>query len=285
MCRLANLVALAAISLSAIIVSPTSAQASSGECTANVAWTGGCTTNTTSVDITGTWTTEDDNHTDTVTDTTHDPTVDTDSDTTTRIRTVQDFDECLTSWDSYTKCFRDITDEEDPEDPTAPDPPPIPEITLTDVARFAPAAVPIGAEPGNAGIAGMATNFVAAASVQTSSGTIFGLPVSVRFTPVAYDYDFGDGTSASFTTAGVSWQELGQAQFTSTPTSHVYAERGTYTATLSIRYAAEVDLGGGWFPLSGQLSIASGPQEIRIFEAHTALVARTCGESPGAPGC
>lgn len=239
----------------------------------------------TSVDITGTQTTDDNHHTNTVHDTDA-PSVDPPSDTTTtRIRTVQDFDECLTSWDSYTKCFRDRIDDEDPEDPTAPDPPPIPEITLTDVASFAPVAVPLAAEPGNAGIAGMATNFVAAASVQTSTGTIFGMPVSVRFTPVAYDYSFGDGTSASFSSAGASWQDLGQAQFTSTPTSHIYTERGTYTATLSIRYTAEVDIGGGWFPLSGQLSIPSDPQEIRIFEAHTALVARTCAESPGAPGC
>lgn len=240
----------------------------------------------TSVDITGVQTTEDDHHTKTV-HTTDDSSVDPPSDTstTTRTWTMQDFDECLTSWDSYTRCFRDVTDDEVPEDPTAPDPPPIPEITLTDVASFAPAPVPIAAEPGNAGIAGMATNFVAAASVQTSTGTIFGMPVSVRFTPVAYDYAFGDGTSASFTSAGASWQDLGQAQFTSTPTSHIYSERGTYTATLSIRYSAEVDIGGGWFPLSGQLSIASASQEIQVFEAHTALVARTCGESPGAPGC
>ncbi|WP_433584467.1 PKD domain-containing protein [Microbacterium hydrocarbonoxydans] len=161
----------------------------------------------------------------------------------------------------------------------------IPEITLTDLAQFAPAPATLSAEPSNAGIADMPTNFLGAASVHTQTGSIFGFPVTVRFTPVAYDYTYGDGISATVTTAGRSWEELGQAQFTPTPTSHVYADRGTYTAGLSIRYSAEVDLGRGWYPIAGKLTIPTAPQQIQIFEAHTALVAHTCTERPTAPGC
>lgn len=161
----------------------------------------------------------------------------------------------------------------------------IPEITLTDLEQFAPAPVTLSAEPSNAGIADMPTNFLGAASAHTQTGSLFGFPVTVRFTPVGYDYDYGDGTSATVTAAGRTWEDLGQAQFTPTPTSHVYTERGTYTAALSIRYSAEVDLGRGWYPVAGQLTIPTAPQQVQIFEAHTALVAHTCTEKPTAPGC
>lgn len=161
----------------------------------------------------------------------------------------------------------------------------IPEVTLTDLAQFAPAPATLSAEPSNAGIADMPTNFLGAASVHTQTGSLFGFPVTVRFTPVGYDYTYGDGTNATVTTAGRSWGDLGQAQFTPTPTSHTYTERGTYNAGLSIRYSAEVDLGRGWYPIAGQLTIPTAPQQIQIFEAHTALVAHTCTEKPTAPGC
>lgn len=238
----------------------------------------------TSVNVTGTkTTTSDDDRSDNDNNRSDDDGTDTGTWTPPRTRTVDDFADCIASWDAYRRCFRDIGDED--EDPTTPEPPPLPEVTLADIAQFAPPAAVLGAEPGNAGIADMPTNFTAAASVHTQSGTLFGYPISVRFTPVGYDYVFGDGTGATFTTAGRSWQDLGQATFTPTPTSHVYADRGTYTATLSIRYSAEIDLGSGWFPIAGQLTITSADQAIRIFEAHTALVDHTCTEAPGAPGC
>ena len=74
-------------------------------------------------------------------------------------------------------------------------------------------------------------------------------------------------------------------RFTPTDTSHTYADRGTYDASVDIAYTAEIDLGVGWFPVEGQLDITGPVQQIRIFEAHTALVARTCAEQPSAPGC
>lgn len=160
-----------------------------------------------------------------------------------------------------------------------------PTITITDLTSFAPEPTSLIAEPGNAGIADMPANFVATASAHTQTGTLFGVPLTVRFTPVGYDYTYGDGTAATTTTPGRSWEELGQAQFTPTPTSHVYADRGTYAADVDVRYSAEIDFGLGWYPIDGEL-ISDGPvQQVQIFEAHTALVAHTCTENPGAPGC
>lgn len=168
--------------------------------------------------------------------------------------------------------------------PTSTDPA-TPVITISDLARFAPAPIAATAEPGNVGIAGMPTNFLGAASVQIQNGELFGAPLTVRFTPAGYDYSYGDGTTATRAVGGRTWADLGQAQFTPTPTSHVYPQRGTYTAEVDVRYTAEVDFGTGWISVAGELTTDGVDQQIRIFEARTALVARTCIEHPGAPGC
>ncbi|WP_314648927.1 PKD domain-containing protein [uncultured Microbacterium sp.] len=160
-----------------------------------------------------------------------------------------------------------------------------PEVTISDVASFAPAPPTTLAEPSSLGVAGRPANFVATASAHTREGTILGAPVTVRFTPSAYTFDYGDGTAATRTTGGATWSALGQAAFTPTDTSHVYERRGEYTATVTVHYTADVDLGAGWIPLDGTLPVASPPQTIRIFEAHTGLVHHTCIEDPDAPGC
>lgn len=140
-------------------------------------------------------------------------------------------------------------------------------------------------EPGDVGIAGMPTNFVSPASVQTRSGDLFGRPVTVRFTPVGFDHDYGDGVTITTAQGGRTWAALGQAPFTPTPTSHTYRQRGTYAAQVTVRYSAEVDIGGGWFSVAGEVTVNGPVQQIRILEARTALVERTCAEQPRAPGC
>jgi hypothetical protein len=196
-----------------------------------------------------------------------------------------DFQTCLDNWDSYIHCFRASDETEEEEVAEEGSTPAIPAITIADVARFAPAGSAIAGEPDNVGVVGLPTNFVATASVHTVNDSLFGFPVAVRFTPAGYDYRFGDGTTATTTTGGRSWADLGQAQFTPTATSHTYVERGTYSAQVDLRYTAEVDFGIGWFPISGEVTSVGTPQQIRIFEAHTALVARTCEQAPDSPGC
>lgn len=189
---------------------------------------------------------------------------------------------CL-SWTSLDECigetYPDATPEE-LEEITA-----IPAITITDLARFAPAGTPLSGEPENLGVVGLPTNFVAAASTQTQSGELFDFPIQVRFTPATYTFHYGDGSTDSGSDGGASWDALGQAQFTPTGTSHTYSERGTYDARVDVSYTAEIDLGGGWFSVAGQLDTTGPTQQIRIFEAHTALVANTCAERPTARGC
>lgn len=161
----------------------------------------------------------------------------------------------------------------------------VPPITITDLASFSPAKGTVLGEPDNLGVAGLPTNFVTEAATHVRSGELFGFPVDVRFTPVAYTFHYGHGKPKTTSSPGASWESLSQAQFTPTDTSHTYAARGTYDARVDIAYTAEIDLGAGWFPVEGRLDIAGPTQQIRIFEARTALVARTCAEQPSAPGC
>lgn len=163
--------------------------------------------------------------------------------------------------------------------------PAAPTIAITDLVDLAPATATATGDPSNLGVAGLPTNFVAATSVHTRTGTLFGAPITARFTPVGFDFAYGDGTTASTTTGGATWAQLGQAQFTPTATSHVYRDRGTYDASVTVRYTAEIDIGTGWIPIAGHLAIPGPTQPIRIFEAHTALVQHTCAERPTAPGC
>lgn len=161
----------------------------------------------------------------------------------------------------------------------------LPDVTASDLASFVPATPSFDAEPGGAGIVGMPTNFVATATAQTQAGTLFDRPVTVHFEPAGYVFDYGDGTSSRSATGGAAWTSLGQPQFTATPTSHAYGARGTYTAAVTVEYAASVNFGTGWRPVIGVVRSTAGGQAIDIYEARTALVDRTCAEEPADPGC
>jgi hypothetical protein len=185
-------------------------------------------------------------------------------------------------WTSHDECIRIRPPE---ADPTAPPAVVSPTITITDLASFSPAPGTLAGEPDNLGVAGLPTNFTTDAAAHTRSGTLFGYPVTARFTPASFVFRYGDGQTRTATTAGKTWEALRVPQFTPTETSHTYAERGTYQASVDTVYTAEIDLGTGYFPISGTLTIPGPPQSIQIYEARTALVAHTCNEDPTAEGC
>lgn len=176
--------------------------------------------------------------------------------------------------------------EQEPVDPdpapAAPDPT---TATIDDVAQFAPSAPQVVGEPDGFGVVGMPTNFVVAATEHTVDGEIFDVPVTVRFTPVSFVFDYGDGTTRETRTPGRSWQELDVPQFSATDTSHSYSAPGEYSAGVTIRYVAEADAGGGWFAVPGTLAIDAPSTLIRVVDVDTALVQRTCDEDPSGPGC
>lgn len=162
----------------------------------------------------------------------------------------------------------------------------IPDVTLADLASFRPATPSLAGQPAGFAVAGMPANLVAAASVQEIPGTVLDWDVTVRFTPVAFEFSHGDGTTAVHDTGGATWDQLGQAQFTPTPTSHVYRHRGTYAVAVTVRFAASVDFGTGtWQPVPGHITATTGGYTVQVLEARTALVDQTCAENPDGPGC
>lgn len=160
-----------------------------------------------------------------------------------------------------------------------------PDVTIDDLASFVPARPSLGGEPAGFGVVGTPTNIVAAASTHTLTGPLLGWDVTVRFRPAGYVFDYGDGSSARTTTGGATWASLGLPQFSPTSTSHVYRERGTYTVSLTLQYAADVDFGSGWRPVPGYVNAPAPPYTLEVLEVRTALVDRTCAENPTGPGC
>lgn len=196
---------------------------------------------------------------------------------------VEKFSDCDTLWDLLKRCIPVVerpADDPAPEDPRATQP-----ITITDLASFYPTPGTLTGEPDNLGVAGLPANFTTDAAAHTRTGTLFGYPVTARFTPASFVFRYGDGQTRTATTAGKTWEALRVPQFTPTDTSHTYAERGTYQASVDTVYTAEIDLGTGYFTISGTLTIPGPPQSIQIYEARTALVAHTCDEDPTAEGC
>ena len=161
----------------------------------------------------------------------------------------------------------------------------LPQVSMDDLASFRPPAPSLTTEPLGVALVGAPTNLIGTAASAVIPGSVLGYDVLVRFTPVAYHFDHGDGTGRTTPTGGSTWSALDTAQFTPTATSHVYRGRGTARVSLRVDYRAEIDFGGGWRSVPGVLSVAAGPEDLRAVEARTALVAATCAENPGGPGC
>lgn len=177
--------------------------------------------------------------------------------------------------------------------PAAPPPPDAPAgtpgITIRDVASFQPELATLSSEPNGWSVRGLHANVLATGGSSTRTGELFGIPAEVRFTPVAYSFDFGDGSAPlSTATPGATWAALGLAEFDPTPTSHAYESAGTFTVTLLVDYAAEYRVGSAdaFTPIPGTLAIPSAPITIVVADsAATALVDRNCTANPRGPGC
>jgi len=198
------------------------------------------------------------------------------------------YDTCRDDVHEYQSCLGGIrVDTPTTPAPSAPAVPGTPgwSATVTDVARFVPTNATVAGEPDNIAVVGLPANFLSTAKTETVPGAILGRALTIRFTPVSYAFDYGDGEQRTSTTPGTAWDASGQAQFTPTDTSHVYKQPGTYTVSVTVTYAADVDLGTGWIPINGTLNGPPASQQIRVVKAHTALVQGTCLERPSAPGC
>lgn len=159
-------------------------------------------------------------------------------------------------------------------------------VTISDIATFRPQSASAAMQPNQWMIVGLATNFYANASAHVIDGSLFGGTAQVRFTPIAYTWNYGDGSTATLATAGTTWAKYKIAEFDPTPTSHSYNQPGTYTITMSVTYAAEYRVAGtSWRNVIGSLTIATPPLTATAGHATTVLVDQDCNANPTGIGC
>ena len=159
-------------------------------------------------------------------------------------------------------------------------------VAVTDIATFRPQPPTAGMQPNQWMIVGLDTNFFAEASTHTVDGTLFGGTAQVRFTPIGYAWDYGDGSTASLGIPGKTWAKYKIAEFDPTPTSHVFEEPGDYTITLAVTYSAEYRVAGSsWQNVIGTLTIVAPPLTATAGHATTVLVDEDCNTNPAGIGC
>jgi len=159
-------------------------------------------------------------------------------------------------------------------------------VTLNDIANFAPAVGGNHMEPNGWIVVGLDTNFYSDAAPRVVEGSLLGQPAAVRFTPVAWRWIYGDGTSKFSTSPGASWASLNLREFDPTPTSHVFAAPGSYAIDLTVEYSAEYQFAGtGWVAIAGTIELPANRIVATASDANTVLVNRDCRQNPGGPGC
>ncbi len=159
-------------------------------------------------------------------------------------------------------------------------------VQISDLVNFKPTTPTQVMEPNGWMVIGLPANFVATASVHTLSGSLLGFPADVRFTPVGYHWDYGDGGIGSSRAGGSTWAAQNLREFSDTATSHIYRASGSYTIALSVDYTAEYRFAGqAWRGIRGTLAVPANPLIAVAGSARTVLVDRECTRNPTGPGC
>ena len=170
--------------------------------------------------------------------------------------------------------------------PPAPAPVNYAPVTLSDLANFVPQAASLTSQPRGWTVVNLNTNFIAGASTHVVGGSLFGQSAEVRFTPHAYDWNYGDGGTQTTSVSGARWDALGLREFSATPTSHIYGSEGSFTTSVSVRYGVEYRVGGGaWIPVSGEVSSSATTTVVIVAGADTVLAARDCKNSRSSQSC
>lgn len=160
------------------------------------------------------------------------------------------------------------------------------EVTISDISRFIPEPVSVTTQPSPWAVINLPTNVIGSARKHVVAGSLFGNFAEVRFTPVRYDWAYGDGNRKTTTTLGARWEMLGLPEFSATATSNVFRKTGSYTISLLVYYTAEYRyVGGPWIAISGELTAPAQTAVLTVFDAETVLTTEDCLARPGMPGC
>lgn len=143
----------------------------------------------------------------------------------------------------------------------------VPQLTGSILRNFPIPAGAAGVEPDNGyGLIHMQTNIYAKNTEPTTiRTTVLGLEMVIRATPVAFAWDYGDGSTFGPT------DDPGGPYPTLT-TAHVYQRTGSYNIVLRTTYQAEFSVNGGAYqPVTGTTEVVSAPVQITILSGTARL--------------
>ncbi|MFQ4147370.1 hypothetical protein AAGW05_01515 [Arthrobacter sp. LAPM80] len=147
------------------------------------------------------------------------------------------------------------------------------------------AAATLGSQPGPHTLRGKETNVWAQAATQTFNITMLGQRVMITATPVAYTWNYGDGTVWGPTPihgAPLNRDRIGEQ----TQTSHVYTQTGRLSIILTTHFNGTYTVNNGpQLPIPGQGNIPSAPLGLTVWRAETNLYADNCFQNPAGIGC
>ncbi|MBK5239107.1 MAG: hypothetical protein JJE28_08385 [Actinomycetales bacterium] len=161
-----------------------------------------------------------------------------------------------------------------------------PTITMADVASFSPIQPTLATEPLGWAVVGLESNMIAGTSTHVAAGRLLGAAAEVRFTPVSFDFRYGDGASRSSTSSGAPWATQGLPEFSPTATSHVYSQTGSYPASVRVSFSLEYRWGAGpWTAIEGRVYGTAPAQVVLVVNATNVLMQEACQQGIAAPGC
>ncbi|KAB2810711.1 PKD domain-containing protein [Pimelobacter simplex] len=147
-----------------------------------------------------------------------------------------------------------------------------PTLTLADIRRaFAELPLPtptlVIQPPDGVTLVNFDTNFYTAHTAPlTRTVTLLGQRVTIRATPAAYTWTYGDGAARTTADPGAPYPDL--------RVTHRYERKGVYRARLAVTYdgSYRVGQGGPWRAIPGRVTVAGAPQGLRAVEATPTLV-------------
>lgn len=151
-------------------------------------------------------------------------------------------------------------------------PTPQPTLTLADI-RHAFAELPLPTPtlviqpPDGLTLVNFDTNFYTAQTQPLiRTVTLLGQRVTIRATPAAYTWTYGDGASRTTADPGAPYPDL--------RVTHRYERKGAYRTRLAVTYDGAYRLGGGgpWRAIPGRVTRTGAPQGLRVVEATPTLV-------------